>query len=764
MPTSAVALVAGVLLFQQCATLPGILWTALVAAVPVCVRRLPSLTPLWMLLLGFLWALLYAHLSTVGRLEPPLQGVDLLVHGVVSDIPDGDTRRTRFLFDVERLEINGVDHAPPGRVRLSWYDRPPVLKAGDRWRLEIRLRRPRGLMNPHGFDYEGWLFRQGIAGTGYVRDSASNRLLGTDSRLVYRINRFRQAIKDGITTQLGEGRNSAVLAALTIGYRGGLDASDWEMFRRTGTNHLVAISGLHIGIVAGIGFFAGRRLARILGRILNRVPADAFGVLLGLSLAIGYAALAGFSIPTRRALVMLSIGFCALLLRRPLRPFHALSAALAAVVLLDPLAVFSTGFWLSFGAVAAILSVVAWRAATGSVRSIGRMQWVVFVGLVPVLIASGMEVPIVSPAVNLLAVPYFSFLVVPAALVSTLLFTIAGDLAHPLLELSAAGIGLASLALELVADTAPRLHLSGSLSRVGWGVLTLGTLMMLAPRGMPGRWLGLLFFLPLFGAKGPAPPPGGLELMVLDVGQGLSVVVHTSDHTLVYDTGPRTYGGFDAGSSVVAPYLRGAGVQRVDRIVLSNGDSDHRGGLESVLRSHEAGEIYSGEPSALEIPDTRPCVAGEQWHWDDVRFKILHPPAGNRWRGNNTSCVVQIDTGKRRLLLTGDIERAAELQLVDHWAAELKSDLVIVPHHGSATSSTTALVKATRPAYAIVSAGYRNRYGFPKDAVVRRWRHHGARVLTTAESGALRFVVSPEGGLLLAERFRETGARYWTAP
>ena len=762
MPTSAVALVAGVLLLQQSATLPGILWTALIAAVPICLRRLPSLAPLWMLLLGFLWALLHAHLSMGGRLDPALQGVDLVALGVVSDIPEADTRRTRFLFEIERLELDGVSRTAPGRVRLSWYNRPPLLRAGERWRLEVRLRRPRGLMNPHGFDYEAWLFRQGIAGTGYVRNSTSNRLLGADSRLLYRVNRFRQAIRDGITAKLGEGRDSAVLAALTVGHRGGLDDADWELFRRTGTNHLIAISGLHIGIVAGIGFFAGRRLSRLLGRVLNRIPADAFGVVLALSLAVGYTALAGFSVPTQRALVMLTIAFFAVLLRRPLRPFHALSAALAAVVILDPLAVLSAGFWLSFGAVAAILYAIAWRVTVGAVKSVGKVQWYLFAGLIPVLIAFEMELPVVSPAVNLLAVPYFSFFVVPAALLSALLLMLVGDFALPLLELSAAGVDLACRLLGWVAQAGPLLQPPGSPSATGWAVLTFGALMMLAPRGTPGRWLGLLFFLPLLETGGPVVGRGGLELTVLDVGQGLSVVVRTSGHTLLYDTGPRTFGGFDAGATVVAPYLQGEGVPRVDRVILSNGDADHSGGLGSIRRSHEVGEIYSGEPSAVEIPGIRSCVAGDRWRWDEVEFTILHPPSGERWRGNDTSCVVRIDTGKRRLLLTGDIERAAELRLVDAWSADLRSDLVIVPHHGSGTSSTLELVTVTRPAYAIVSAGYRNRYGFPKDSVLRRWRDHGARVIVTADSGAIRFVVSPEGALSLAERVRESRARYWT--
>ncbi len=756
---AAVALVAGVLLFQQSTALPSALWGALLPPVVLCWLRVPALRLLWTPALGFLWALLHAHGVAPPPLHPDLEGNDLVLEGVVAGLPEVDDRRTRFLFEVERVTRAGVEYGSPGRVRLSWYRDAPKLRAGEGWRLTARLRRPRGLLNPHGFDYEGWLHRAGISATGYVRGASSNATVEGGPGL----DGLRQSIRDGLAERVGESRGGAVLVALTVGDRSGLDDTAWDVFRRTGTSHLVAISGLHISIVAGIAFFAGRRLARLVPGLLTRLPADSAGAVAALACAAGYAALAGFALPTQRALLMLALVMGGRLLRRPLRPFRALAIALVLVVLHDPPSVLSAGLWLSFGAVTVILLAVAWRSEPAAWRAIGGVQWRLFVGLAPVLLAFQLDVSLSSPLVNLVAVPVFSFLLVPLALCSALAFTLFGEPAAPLLELAALAIDLACAALAWAAGLTPVVGPGMYVAPAAWlGLLTAAALLVM-PRGLPGRWLGLLFLLPLLHSNTPSPEPGALDLTVLDVGQGMSVVVRTSGHALLYDAGPRTYGGFDAGRSVVLPYLRGEGLDRLDRVVLSNGDADHAGGLAAVLEGVSVGDVLSGEADRVDDARVRSCQAGERWRWDGVTFRVLHPPAGGGWAGNDASCVLRIDNGRHSLLLTGDIERAGERRLVADQGARLDSDLVVVPHHGSATSSSPPLVEAVRPVYAVVSAGHGNRYGFPRGKVLDRWRAVGAKVLNTAQTGAIRFTLSPSAGLAGPELARERLSRYWSA-
>jgi len=758
----AAAFVLGVLLLQQLSDLPSGWWMLLL---PVClilaawfsVLRLPSVATA-----GFLWALAHALWLGPITLDPDLEGRDLLLEGYVAGLPDVAPERTRFLFDVIATSPQGSIQGAPARLRLSWYEQTPELRPGERWQLQVRLKGRHGFVNPGGFDYEGWLFQQGLAATGYVRQSEKNRRLGDDYGR-YPVQWLRDRLRREINKALEGREQSGMLAALILGDRSSLQQEYWASFTRTGTSHLVAISGLHIGMVAGLCFWLTRRLWPYLGRLPLWLAAPRAAALAGLLGAAGYAALAGFAVPTQRALTMLLVVMGGLWLGRNPRPANTLGLALLLVILLDPLAVMSGGFWLSFLAVAAILYGIGGRLPdTGLWRRWGRVQWLVFVGLAPLLLMLFQQLSLVAPLVNLLAVPWFSLVLVPLLLLATLL----------LWPLPAAGGLLLNGGETLLAWTLTGLHWVAQWPLASWQLPQLpgwvwppafaGVLLLLAPRGLPGRWLGGLLLLPLLLVRPAAPGPGEAWLDVLDVGQGLAAVVRTRDHTLVYDTGPRFSQRFDAGSAVLLPFLRSVGVRQVDLLILSNGDADHAGGAQALAAELPLGRVLSGEPAKIPDLQARPCEAGQSWNWDGVAFSVLHPRSTDRWRGNNRSCVLSLDHVAGRVLFPGDIEAPAERSLVEGSPDALSSRILLAPHHGSATSSTPALVQAVVPEYVVFSAGYRNRYGFPKSAVAERWRSVGAHTLNTAESGAVSFRLLAGGTLVGPHLGRLEQRRYWT--
>lgn len=762
-----VAFVAGVLLLQYQPQLPPfyISWLLLPCAWALWRWRHNTwrVVPL-AVTLGLLWASTLAQVALSGGLSPELEGRELTLTGYIDSIPEVTPRRTRFRFQVEAVVLDDVAMAPPGAVLLSWYQDAPELTAGDRWQLQVKLKRPHGMLNPGGLDYEQTLFSRGIRATGYVRNSPLNRFLSEATGLVM-IHRMRQHIGQRLAPHIGEGAVAGMIRALVIGDRSHIEADQWERFRRTGTNHLVAISGLHIGIVSGLLLLLGSRLWRCSARLCLRLPAQQAGAVVAIIGAVGYAALAGFALPCVRALVMLCVVLGGMLSRRPVQPSRSLCIALLLVLVGDPLSVMLPGFWLSFGAVAVIILSVGGRLTTARplFRTLLRIQWVVALGLAPVLLLLGFGVSLVSPLVNLVAVPLFSLLLVPLCLGGTLLLFLLPPLGGIVLGLAVwLGGGFQVFLAWVSAHSGPLLSLSGDpplplVLGALWAVLLL-----LLPAGIPGRWSALILLLPLLLHRPDRPPPGEAWVTMLDVGQGLSVVVQTAGHLLLYDAGPRFPSGFDTGRAVVLPYLRFLGVGRVDRIVVSNGDMDHRGGLASLLEAFPAAALSSGEPDRLKAGRAAPCRAGERWAWDGVWFEVLHPDSAVTWRGNDASCVLSVrSAGGASLLLTGDIERAAEESLLRRQAGRLRADAVTVPHHGSGTSSSTPFVAATGAGYALVSAGYRNRYGFPRPEVEKRWREAGTRLLNTADSGAVMLQLAVDGGVRGPHSQRQWMRRYW---
>lgn len=716
---------------------------------------------------GFLWSWWQADLRLADDLPHDLEGVDLVLRGSVDSLPETNGRATRFIFKTHsRLHGSYPDSdwiAFTPSLRLSWYD-APQLHAGQGWELRVRLKRRQGFHNPGGFDYAGWLFQNGINATGYVRQGQDARHwpggAGIDPGL-----QLRAAVERRLAAVFADVRQAGMLRALSLGERDGIDAGQWSVLRATGTGHLVAISGLHIGLVAGLGFVCGRWLWSRSQACTLRLAAPRAAALLAMLAATLYAVLAGFGIPTRRAWIMALVVLLGVLVQRSVRPAHGLSLALLLVILADPFAVVSPGFWLSFAAVAIIFALLARPAVRGHgrrqrVRQLVHLQLTLSLGLLPLTLLFFGQLGWVAPPANLFAVPWTSLVLVPllfAGLVclyplpalAQLLFVLAGWAADVMLRVLGGFAALPGAALGM-----PQVPAWVTLAAAA------GVVVLLLPRGMPQRTLGGVLLIPLVTWSPPRPPPGEAWFTLLDVGQGLAAVVRTHRYTLVYDTGPRFSPEFDTGDAVVAPFLLAHGIRCVDILVISHGDNDHRGGAESLDRRVPAYRVLTSVPRRVDWRYATHCAEGQGWEWDGVRFRMLYPPADTAARGNDASCVLQVETPSGdRLLLPGDIEASAERKLLDRHGSDLRSHILIAPHHGSRSSSTPGFVRAIAPESVLFPTGYRNRYRFPHPLVTARYRELGVRMLDTAETGAIHFRLGAQWREPVLERQRVR--RYW---
>lgn len=746
---SASAFLAGVLLVQQLAELPDSPWlAALGIGAGLMAWRRYRLGLFF--IVGVAWSIVFAMARLADRLPEHLAGVDMEISGVIADLPEQDDRRTRFDFTVQESA-----RPLPSKLRLSWYYPDSDIKAGQHWRFTVRLKPPHGSLNPGGFDYERWLFTEGIGATGYVRTFPKPVLLGR-SRLSIAV--WRQTISDRLSSLSTGSKHFALLKALTIGDGSSITQRQWEVFRKTGTTHLIVISGSHIGLVAGLVYFLVLRAWAWTGYLAwspQKVAALA-AVLAG----IFYAGLAGFSVPTQRAVVMLAVLMCAIIRQRNVQSFNTLAVAMLAVLALDPLAVLSPGFWLSFLAVAVIIYAVDGRLGkSGRVAEAVRINWVTSLGLSPLLLFFFQQISICAPLANFIAVPVISLLVVPLALFSVLLMFIWPSAADLLFFLLDRVLQILYGLLERMAllPFATLNHPQPSYWALGFAVP--GILLLLAPKGMPARWAGMVMLLPLIFTESRKPETGDIRLTLLDVGQGLSVVVQTSEHWLVYDTGAKFSAESDSGQSVLLPFLRLHAVTRVDRLIVSHGDNDHIGGAASLLNEMPVDSVLTSVPELLRNYAPVKCAAGQSWVWDGVRFAVLSPGPASPASDNDNSCVLKIDAAHGSVLLTGDIEAGAESWLSETYRQRLKSDVLIAPHHGSRTSSTLPLLQAAQPDKVLISAGYRNQFGHPHKEVLTRYRHVHADALNTADNGAM--TIDTNNNAITLSRQRDIEARYW---
>lgn len=766
MRSAAIAFLCGTLILLQLPVLPDARWCLLLVCLIPLLLLAVRLRFLILFGCAFLLALWHASSIITSLIPVELEGLDLIATGTISSLPQLTMNGSRFDFTIEHLyaDSHPVDFA--GKTRLTWYLRQDAIpQFGERWRFRLRLKHPHGFANPGGFDYEAWLLQNHIIATGYIRRDSGNRRIAP-ARGWSRWQAWRQTLVNRLGRALEGQANVGLIKALAVGDRSAIAPASWQTLLDTGTNHLVAISGLHVGVVAGFGFVVCRRLWAAIPWLTLRWPAPAAGALFGLLLAFVYAGLAGFSLPTQRALIMIAVALLAIIWQRPHQPGQTLATALLAILLIDPLSVLSSSFWLSFTAVSIILFGMNTRIHFNETLRQrwwwrwGRLHMLIAIGLLPLLIILFQRLPLISPLANLIAVPWVSFLVLPPVLCGTLMLGISEDIAHVLLSIGCFTLATLWPLLSRLADTDVLQWTQHA--QPGWVVLSalLGTVILLLPRGLPGRWAGLACLLPLLLNPPSRPPVGGVEFTLLDVGQGLAAVIQTHGHVLVYDTGPRFSPDFDTGDAVVIPYLRYYGWRRVDRLIVGHGDNDHIGGVESLLRQMPVADILSSVPEKIPRATARPCREQQHWRWDGIDFDILHPGASRAWQGNDGSCVLRISNGDHTLLLTGDIEGFAEHHLATGRATAIASDILVAPHHGSNTSSSAVFVAAVAPDHVLFPVGYHNRFGFPDRRVLDRYQRRGTRIWRTDHDGAIAITLYP-GREPEISSYRHSVGRFW---
>ena len=752
MTPAAVAFASGAALLQLQAALPSLLWAGLLPLLLALAIWKRGLLVVFCLAAGFLWAAAWAHWRIADRLAPELEGRDLEVVGVVSSLPTAGAS-PRFELEPESAGVR-----LPRKLLVTWYDAASPVHPGERWLFTLRLRRPHGLANPHGFDYEAWLLERGIGATGYVRSKPEPKKVGSRNSFLDRIEQLREAVRERFLGTLGATPAAGILAALAIGDQRSISGEEWRLFNRTGVTHLMSISGLHVTLVSGLAAWLVALGWRRSSALALRLPARKSAAAAAIAAALGYTLLSGFAVPAQRTFWMVTVVAAALWSGRIASPWRTLCLALAVVVLADPWAPLAPGLWLSFGAVALMFYVAAgWTSAGPRLAQWGRMQWAITLGLAPAALLLFGQVSLAGPLANAIAIPVVSVVVTPMALLSAI---------FPLDLLLATAAWLVEWLLQFLEWCAALpFALWQSHAPAPWTVplALVGAAWLLAPRGLPWRAGGVALMAPAFALAPPAPAQGEAWITVFDVGQGLAVLARTASRVLLYDTGPAFGPEADGGSRVVVPALRGAGLTRVDLMVLTHQDADHVGGAQSVLESLEVGAIASSlaaeHPLHALAAARRRCRAGERWQWDGVRFAFLHPPAAVREaRRNDQSCVLRIDTDGGSMLLTGDIERASEEKLVGGKNLD-RTDVLLVPHHGSRSSSSPALIAALRPRYAIVPVGYRSRFGHPAPEVLQRYGAAGVQLLRTDVDGAISVRLNGLDFRLEAERRRR--GRYW---
>ncbi len=738
------------------------------AGVVVLARRLADrpVRGLWvaaaMAMLAFGVTGLRASAYLMQALDPALEGRDVAVVGVVSGMPQRNETGLRFRFEVESAQVQGDVLTVPGKLDLSWYAgvfrmpgqeggvspsielaRPPApLQVGERWQFTVRLKAPHGARNPHGFDYELWLWLQGVQATGYVRASPKDPVPQRLSQTGWHpVERARQAVRDQIFERVEDRSVAGLIAALVVGDQQAIERVDWDVFRATGVAHLMAISGLHITMFAWLATLLVGWLWRRSGRLCLALPAPSAALLGGVLLAVAYALFSGWGVPSQRTVLMLgTVAVLRLSGKRWPWPVTWLLAC-AVVVVVDPWALLQAGFWLSFVAVGILFATNSGAigpintGARGRFVSVLQQQWVITLALTPLTLLLFGQVSLVGLAANALAIPWVTLVVTPLAMLGVAL--------PALWAWAELAIGLLVGYLQWLAAL-PFATLSMAQAPLWAGALgLLGGALLAMPMPWTVRGLGLPLMLPVLLWQAPRPSTGEFDLLAADIGQGNAVLVRTAHHALLYDAGPRFSLESDAGHRVLVPLLRAQGTT-LDMLLLSHRDSDHAGGAAAVLSMQPEARLVSSVGAGHDLQALRPvvrCEAGQRWQWDGVDFEVLHPLAADYERANTSnsmSCALRISNGERAALLVGDIEQAQEARLVAQ-GAPLKADVLLVPHHGSKTSSSAVFLDAVKPRFALVQSGYRNRFGHPAPSVLVRYDERQIEVLDSPHCGAMHW-------------------------
>ena len=757
---------------------------------------------------------------------PAYEGRDIEVVGVVSKMPHTSEMGTRFQLDIESAQLlNTVDQVQskqiinlPSTISLSWYGgvfggvdtagdlatlqrKPMPLLPGERWQMTVRLKAPHGNSNPGGFDFELWLWEQGIQATGYVRTSANDAApMRLQLTWQHPVEQLRYKVREAIFARFSSAASSSdsnkhanaagIVAALVTGDQQSIERADWDVFRATGVAHLMSISGLHITMFAWAAVLVVGGLYKRSARLCLALPATNAAMLGGLLLATGYAVFSGWGVPSQRTILMLATVTLLKLFGKRWPWPTVWMLACAVVVAADPWALLQAGFWLSFVAVGVLFatdisknnSVLSSNEQIDSNASIkanfllkfltafknklwlkiwmnGREQFIITLVLAPLTLLLFGQVSVVGLLANAMAIPWVTLVVTPLAMLGTIF--------SPIWDVAGLAVNALSRFLGLLAQW-PFATFSIAVPNLLMSVVAvLGAALLVLPWPWQLRLLGLPLLLPVMLWQAPRPAEGQFELIAADIGQGNAVIIRTANHTLVYDAGPRYSMDSDAGYRVLVPLLR-ASHESVDTVMLSHRDSDHSGGIKSVLAMHPKAAFISSIESAHELQALRAaqrCVAGQSWQWDGVDFAVLHPSASDyesQKKPNAMSCVLRISTShvhtpQASVLLAGDIELAQETKLATN-ALQLKSTVLLVPHHGSKTSSSAKFLDAVQPQFAIVQAGYRNRFGHPAASVMERYSERHFKVIDTARCGAMTWSSATSNETRCQ---RETAKRYW---
>lgn len=720
------------------------------------------------------------------------EGVDILLSGDVVGLPSYQSGNTKFLVQVNNLALSKGEQKAEGleglllgeRIQLSWRTEA-LIRPGQGWLLTVRLKRPRGFVNPSGFDYQAWLLQEGIRATGYVKTGDNNRqveALSTDWLSIWRFNLRTIANEYSLKSPYID-----IFKALLIGDKSSISSEQWRVLSGTGTIHVMAISGLHIGLVAGVIFFLAKIAVRPLTFILAASYVRALPSLLSFLSAFIYSGLAGFSLPTQRALVVLVMVTVAYLWVGRTSFFWVLCLAAAFIVFLDPFAFLQRGFWLSFLAVAVLAYVFSQRLYQYKFwYGLLLTQLVLFVALTPILLILGLSIPLLSPLANFIAVPLLSFILLPSLFLFLITSVLDMSIAPYFLEFSDNMFHFLYMWLTYLCDLNVLLMNTGHSPYILMVLGGMGVLFLLAPTGLHSKLLGACLLAGIFVLK----PHRSIsaQLTVLDVGQGLSAIFIRDDQAFVYDVGAKFSKNFNIGDRVLSPYLASIGVLDVNVLMISHSDNDHSGGLAGFLSSVAVKHIVAGEPSHIVSQDLNlsdkgislnSCEAGmtkifdtystkDTWQ-QSISWDVLWPSRkvfekiNEKWvsKNNNRSCIVVVRVHGYSILFMGDVEYRVERQLLKDGVLPRDVDVLIAPHHGSKTSSSIDFVRWTRPKNVIFSAGYKNRYRHPNSDVVKRYESIGSQVFNTATLGALQFTFQPGGGKLKASASRWDTPKIW---
>ena len=738
--------------------------------------------PVFIFMAGFAWTGLLTSHQLAMTLPQALAGQNMIVDGHIDGLPERDGRVVRFNLIVFRSDL--VDGKQvKGRIRVSDYRLNSIdPQPGEAWRLLLRVKSPHGFSNPAGFDYEKWLFSQRIIATAYIRDIEQTSTAGADvnvripiSDRSANIDRLRLSLAAQVNRSLPESSLSGIITALATGDRRSISPGQWSVLQKTGTSHLMAISGLHVGMVAGIAFFLFRYFWSCVPGLPAIYPAHKAAALAALLFAIFYSLMAGFSVPTQRALVMLTILTISLVIDRRVQGLNILSLTLITVLIFEPLSILSAGFWLSFSAVGMILFTLLFRRQkvswieNGATKAI-RLQWKLSLMMAPVTFLFFQQIPLTGPLANVIAIPVVAFLIVPLVLTASLSYLAFGSgvveqnlylLAEYLLQL------LWSL-LEALAIRAESVSFSPGHSTIALAGLLFACLILSLPAGLKLRRLALSGLLVFFLPSQNQMQEGEFKLILLDVGQGLSAIILTAKHSLLFDTGARFSSHFNAGDAVVLPVMKMLSVNTLDTLIISHSDNDHSGAAESILQGIKVQQVISNENISADVSsatspdasfDTTACIAGLQWQWEGVSFRILHPDGKGTAPGNNASCVLRVESQYGSLLLPADIEKESELEIIRRYPAALKSSILVAPHHGSKTSSSESFIDAVAPELVLFPAGWMNRYHHPAETVTKRLADREIASRMTGECGSISVMVEPSG--LTIESWRHTNKNIW---